>query len=97
MPPGKSLMSYYKSENDQVNGKEALGAIDVAGSTVFLKEVSKTGVYRFTVRTTKRELKLRAKTESDYTQWIAAIKPYARPPPYRAPIPPPTSYLLLLS
>ena len=77
MPPGKSTMSYYKSESDQVNGKDALGCIDSAGATVFLKEVSKSGVSRFTVHTPTRELKLRAESEADYRKWVTAIKPYA--------------------
>ena len=59
LPPGNSVLSYYKSEAEQVNGKDPLGCIDCAGATVFLKEVvSKTGVHRFTVRTSIRKRRI---------------------------------------
>ena len=47
-----------------------------SGSTVFLKEVAKSGVHRFTVRTSARELKLRATSAEAYHQWIAALRPF---------------------
>ena len=46
-------------------------------SQVFLKEVAKSGVHRFTVRTSARELKLRATNAGDYQAWINALRPFA--------------------
>ena len=40
-------------------------------------QVAKSGVHRFTVRTSVRELKLRALNASDYQEWIAAVRPFA--------------------
>jgi hypothetical protein len=78
LPPGQSVISYYKTEKEQTSGKEALGNIDCAGATVFLKEVKeKSGVHRFTVRTSQRELKLRATNAAGYQAWITAIRPFA--------------------
>ena len=77
LPPGSSQLKYYKSENDQMNGKDALGALETQGATIFLKEVSQKGIHRFTVRTSQRELKLRATSNTEYEQWIEALRPYA--------------------
>ena len=46
-------------------------------SQIFLKEVAKSGVHRFTVRTSERELKLRATNAGDYQAWINALRPFA--------------------
>ena len=42
---------------------------------VGLKEVTKKAEYRFTVKTSERELKLRAGTKEEYDAWQAALKP----------------------
>ena len=74
LPPGSTRISYYKSETDQMEGQEALGAVDCEGATVFLKEI-KSGVHRFTIRSAQRELKLRAPGADEYASWMEALKP----------------------
>ena len=56
-------------------GEEPLGVQECTGATVFLKEVTKKAEYRFTVKTSERELKLRAGTKEEYDAWQAALKP----------------------
>jgi hypothetical protein len=75
LKPDETLLAYYKSENDFRLGVAALGAIECTGATVFLKEVVKGGVHRFSVRTAERELKLRAPSEAEYQSWLTALKP----------------------
>ena len=48
---------------------------ECTGATVFPKEVTKKAEYRFTVKTSERELKLRAGTKEEYDAWQAALKP----------------------
>lgn len=74
LPPGKTVLSYYKNEASQMNGDAPLGDVQVWGSTVFLKAV-KSGQYRFTVRSAARELKLRARDAADYDAWMGALQP----------------------
>lgn len=76
LPPSATTLTYYKSEEEQMNGGAALGAVEVGGATIFLKEV-KRGQYRFTVQSHMRELKLRAATAEDYEKWIAVLQPIA--------------------
>ncbi len=71
-----SVLSYYKSEDDQKKGKTPQGFIEVKGAEVFLKEV-KGVAFRFTVKTAARELKLRASTPADYHMWSSALSPLA--------------------
>ena len=60
-----------------MEGQAALGVIDTAGATVFLKEVAaKSGVHRFTIKTAARELKLRAPGPSEYDAWVNALRPF---------------------
>ena len=59
LPPEKSVLSYYKSEEDaRMKPGEPLGFVECAGAHMFLKEVTKEKHYRFTVRSKERELKL---------------------------------------
>ena len=74
LPGGGSTLSYYKDEAAWSRGSEPLGQVECSGATIFLKEVSKDLVYRFTVRSAKRELKLRAASASDYEAWAHALK-----------------------
>ena len=76
LPASSSTLSYYKSESEQNNGKEALGTIELQGSKVFLKEVDKKGVHRFTIKSSARELKLRATNEDEYNSWVAVFRPF---------------------
>ena len=71
--PG-TQMSYWKTEKDLLAGKPALGVIECFGASVFLKEVKGT-VFRFTVRSETRALKLRAPTAADYQKWTSALGP----------------------
>jgi len=77
LPPNSSILSYYKSEADCQAGRPALGEIECAGATVFLKEVVKGGVHRFTVRSPIRDLKLRAPDPKTYASWISAMRAFA--------------------
>ncbi len=74
---GTSL-SYYKSAEGYRKGEAPAGSVECAGSRAFLKEVvgGKGGadVYRFTVASKERELKLRG-GEADYKQWQEALRP----------------------
>jgi len=74
MPADSSEMQYYKTESDFHDRKEPLGSIDIPGATVYLKAVHK-GVYRFTVRSSERELKLRADSEKEYLDWVQGLRP----------------------
>lgn len=76
LPPGGTMLSYWKVEADHQQGKEALGSLDCSGATIFLKEV-KNGQYRFTVESQARALKMRATTGADYDTWMAALQPIA--------------------
>ena len=42
------------------------------GATIYLKEVAKGGVHRFTLRASDRDLKLRAPEVKTYGEWMAA-------------------------
>lgn len=70
LPPGKTVLSYYKTEAAHMEKGTPLGFVDLKGGTCFLKEV-KSGQYRFTVRTSARELKLRARSAGEYNAWSA--------------------------
>ena len=73
LPAGGTELSYYKSDKA---GATAAGSIDCAGAHVFLKEV-KGQTFRFTVRASTRELKLRAPTAAAYQKWVDALTPIA--------------------
>ena len=82
LPADSSTLSYYKSEDDFVAGKTPQGSVDIPGATVFLKKVSKArrasgeaSTYRFTVRASERELKLRADSEDAYLMWVEGLRP----------------------
>jgi hypothetical protein len=77
-PERDSMLRYYKTEGDALSGKEALGDVECRGATVFLKEVKKGGIYRFTVRSNERSLKLRAPNQQVFNSWVEALKPFAR-------------------
>jgi hypothetical protein len=66
-----------RSEADFTTGKTALGDLNVAGATIFLKEVVHGGVHRFTVRTRDRELKLRAPDVAVCDAWLSALRAFA--------------------
>ena len=53
-----SQLAYYRSEDDYTKGKAPLGFVECAGAKLFLKEVKGT-VFRFTILSEARELKLR--------------------------------------
>ena len=66
-------LSYYKTTSDASDFQDApLSSLQCTGALVFLKE-EKGGVFRFTVKSAERELKLRAPTSEDYTNWTAAL------------------------
>ena len=44
------------------------------GATIYLKEVAKGGVHRFTLRASDRDLKLRAPEVKTYGEWMAALR-----------------------
>ena len=67
-----SELRYWKGEQDALKGKEPVGMLECHEAQVFLKEV-KGQVFRFTVRSTERELKLRASTSREYQAWTAAL------------------------
>ena len=75
LAPGATQLKYYKSADAMKKGEEPLGVQECTGATVFLKEVTKKAEYRFTVKTSERELKLRAGTKEEYDAWQAALKP----------------------
>ena len=72
-----SKLKYYKDEAAHASGKTELGALDVRGCTLFLKQVDHHGVHRFTIASAERELKLRADSEADYQRWVGAVRPLA--------------------
>ena len=75
LAPMDTVLKYYK---DGLQGSRELGEIDVAGCTLFLKATSKkTGMHRFTIATSARELKLRTDRDEDYHSWLRALKPHA--------------------
>ena len=74
LPTGSYALSYYKSEDAFMKGEPPLGTVDCVDATVFLKEVVRGSIQRFTIMTKERELKLRAPTE-DYQAWVEAFKP----------------------
>ena len=57
-------LTYYKHEAALDTGKSELGRLDVRGCTLFLKEVRQGGVFRFTIASADRELKLRAASDT---------------------------------
>jgi len=65
------------------------------GATIYLKEVAKGGVHRFTLRASDRDLKLRAPEVKTYGEWMAALRhrPSTRPASWSLPrrIPPRTA------
>ena len=77
-----TMLCYFKSDEDERKGKAAAGSISCAGAEVFLKEV-RGGVFRFSVRSTARELKLRAPNAAEYKRWLAALAPVTKPPTHR--------------
>jgi len=74
LPPGRTTLSYYKNEAAANSGAAPLGTIEIQGAVVFLKAV-KSGQYRFTVRSSARELKLRAADAKEYDAWMGALQP----------------------
>ena len=78
LPAGATELSYYKSDKA---GAAAAGSIDCAGAHVFLKEV-KGQTFRFTVRASTRELKLRAPTAAT-RRTSSTIRSASPPPPRR--------------
>jgi len=75
LPPGKTLLSYYKTEQIHMEGGKPLGNIELSGATVYRSSVSKSDRVRFTVRTSARELRLRAANEDSYGSWMEALQP----------------------
>ena len=65
------------SPSDFLAGRAALGSVATAGAAVYVKAAgakdAKKGVYRFTVKDTTRELKLRSDNEADCTAWVQAV------------------------
>lgn len=58
-----------------------LGVLNCEGAKVFLKEVAKGGVHRFTLHNSaERELKLRAANNEVYESWAAALQQAAAAP-----------------
>jgi hypothetical protein len=82
LPPGGTVLSYYRSEQAQMEGQAALGSLELhsKGASVFLKEVRAGQIYRFTVRAMSRELKLRAMSAGDYDAWMGALLPITGEP-----------------
>jgi len=76
--PGGTTLSYFKNSAAYLAGKEALGSVECEGAVLFRKVNVKDKVYRFTVRTTARELKLRATSEEDYLAWCTYLKDIVR-------------------
>lgn len=76
LPLDSSTMSYYHNEHEMLAARPALGSVECKGAKLFLKEI-KGGVYRFTVKTEERELKLRTESEADFTAWMDALGKYA--------------------
>ena len=79
LAPGQTMLTYHKDEQSAAKG-ESLGAVEVAGATLFLKQIKHgkhTDVFRFTITSAERELKLRATSEESYNQWVSALKPLA--------------------
>ena len=72
--PGSSDLSYCRDESAYRNGKPGLGALDCRGATLFLKLSTSDGLHRFTLRTSNRDLKLKAQSESDYRSWCEALR-----------------------
>lgn len=69
-----STLSYYKSDEAYRKREDALGTVVCTGARLFLKEVQKGEVYRFTIVSAERELKLRG-PRSEYEQWGAVLRP----------------------
>ena len=73
LPLGSTELSYYNSQHEFLASRPALGGVDVAGASLFLKEI-KSGTFRFTVKSETRELKLKAESEAEYAAWMAALE-----------------------
>lgn len=54
-----------------------MGDLNIAGATVYLKTVVQVGVHRFTVRTSDKELKLRAPDVTVCDAWLSALRAFA--------------------
>ena len=72
-----SELRYFKSEDDLAKGKAPAGSIECLGANVSLKKV-KGQVFRFTVHTESRELRLRASSHADFHMWNNALSPLAK-------------------
>jgi hypothetical protein len=79
LAPGSTSLAYYRSEEKQMGGEAPLGTVECKRAVLFLKEVRAGQVYRFTVRSAARELKLRTvsgpTSSADYDAWMAALAP----------------------
>ena len=71
MPPGGTLV-YFHGEPD---GKAPDALMPLAGSvvTVAADEPSKPGIFGFQLKTKARTLQLRAETDDERRQWVAAL------------------------
>jgi stromal membrane-associated protein len=70
---GTSL-SYFKSDQSYRKREEPAGTVDCKGARAFLKQAQEGGVYRFTLVTRERELKLRA-TDAEFEVWASVLAP----------------------
>ena len=76
MEPKSAELKYYSSK-ETYDGRSVddpcLGSLDCQGVKIYLKEVSDSGVHRFTLLTEKRDLKLRA-CQEDYELWAQRLR-----------------------
>ena len=71
---GTELRYYHTAEEAHYQAHKPLGAVECAGAKVFLK-AEQGELYRFTVLSAERELKLRAPDAASYRMWMEALEP----------------------
>ena len=69
--PGSGLLAYYKTESDAQKGKPPAGTASCHGA-VIEKPAGAAG-HEFALRTLDRVLTMRAQSEGDASQWVAAF------------------------
>ena len=71
---GTELRYYHTAEEAHYQAQKPLGAVECIGAKVFLK-AEQGELYRFTVLSAERELKLRAPDAASYRMWMEALEP----------------------
>lgn len=71
LPKDGTTLSYYKTQREWDASKAPAGAVDTASASIRIG--TKPGRWTFDVETPKRTLKIKAATEAERDEWIAAL------------------------